>query len=349
MHVAQRREVRHVGDVIAGGMLGAGIVEGNLVLRGLGLALDPSRPAGAAFVSHAHAAGTSCTGPVLASRETAALARASGWRALAWDERVELPIDAEHGGGIARLSLAPAGHVLGAAQLVVDYPGGRLVYTGDWCGEADPTLGPGAVVPCDELIIGAAFGLPIFRFDPRAEALAALTGWCTGSLERGRTPVVIAATPGNAQAIVHALGRQGVAVMADEAVRRDCEAYEELGTSVGRPAPIEEQTRGPAQAAVVVSPGTRATTLRRRKGVDVAYASGWALLDAAVEQKRADAAFVLADRADHDALVALVKASGAGQVLVTRGEAAVFAHVLRREGIDAEAIPLPAIDERGAS
>jgi putative mRNA 3-end processing factor len=347
MHVAERADVRHVGDVRDGGMLGVGVAEGNLVVRGLGLALDPSRPAGAAFVSHAHAAGAPCSGPVLASRETAALAHASGWRTLAWDEAIELPVDADHGGGTARLSLARAGHVLGAAQLVVDHARGRLVYAGDWCGDADPTLAAGAVVPCDELIVGAAFGLPIFRFDPRGEALAALVEWCAGRIEAGRTPAVIASTPGNAQAVVHALSTRGLSVVANERVRADSEAYEALGVAVGRPGALDGVVQEGATA--VVSPEARATSLRGRKGIDVAYASAWALLDAAVEQRRADAAFVLADRADHDALVAMVRASGARHVFATRGEAAAFAHLLRREGMEAEAIPLPAIDDRGAS
>ena len=339
--------MRHVGGVSDGGILGVGLAEGNLVVRGLGLALDPSGPASAAFVSHAHAAGALCSGEVLASPETAALAHASGWRRLSWEGAIELPVDGGHGGGTARLSLAPAGHVLGAAQLVVDHARGRLVYAGDWCGDTDPTLAAGAVVPCDELIVGAAFGLPIFRFDPRVEALAALAEWCARRIESGRTPAVIAGTPGNAQAIVHALSARGLAVVADERVRADCEAYEALGVAVGRPGAFEGAA--PESAAVVVSPAARATSLRGRKGVDVAYASAWALLDAAVEQRRADAAFVLADRAGYDALVALVRASGARRVIVTRGEAVVFAHILRRDGIDAEAIPLPAIDDRGAS
>jgi putative mRNA 3-end processing factor len=328
-------------------MLGVGIAEGNLVVRGLGLALDPLRPAGAAFVSHAHAAGAPCSGPVLASRETAALAHASGWRTLAWDEAIELPVDAGHGGGTARLSLAAAGHVLGAAQLVVDHARGRLVYAGDWCGSADPTVAAGAVVPCDELIVAAAFGLPIFRFDPRDQALAALVEWCASRVDAGRTPAVIAGTPGNAQAIVHVLTARGIAVVADDRVRADCEAYEALGVAVGHAGALDAAVQEGTTA--VVSPEARATSLRGRKGIEVAYASAWALLDAAVEQRRADAAFVLADRADHDALVALVRASGARRVIVTRGEAAAFAHVLRREGIDADNIDLPAIDDRGAS
>jgi hypothetical protein len=83
--------------------------------------------------------------------------------------------------------------------------------------------------------------------------------------------------------------------------------------------------------------------------VRVAYASGWALLDAATEQKRADASFPLADQADHDGLMALVCSTGARMVHATRGDARVFAHLLRRQGLDADALELAPIDHRGIS
>ena len=70
----------------------------------------------------------------------------------------------------------------------------------------------------------------------------------------------------------------------------------------------------------------------------MAYASGWALLDAAVEQKRADAAFVLSDQADHDQLVALVRGAGSVEVVATRGDARAFVQLLRGVGVDAAAL-----------
>jgi putative mRNA 3-end processing factor len=100
---------------------------------------------------------------------------------------------------------------------------------------------------------------------------------------------------------------------------------------------------------LLAAPGARPSELRTRGPHAVAYASGWAVLDAAVEQKRADAAFALSDQADFDALVTLVGASGARSVHAVRGYAAAFAHWLRQQGRDADAIDLPAIDARSAS
>jgi putative mRNA 3-end processing factor len=334
--------------------LGLELQGGDLCLRALGLTLDPAGSAPAAFISHAHVPGKALeSGRVLASPETLAILASLGAGAgaghgepIGWADAVELPVDPAFGGGTARLSIAPAGHALGAAQLVVDHAAGRLVYTGDWSGGTDATHATGVVVPCDELVTTSTFALPIFRFEPGARTLSALVEWCATKLEDGVIPLVLAQSPGPAQSIARALAERGLAVAGDDDMRRVCAAYEALGVAIGPVRAHEPRQRG---AVVLAAPGARANQLRGRGRVEVAYASGWALLDAAVEQKRADAAFVYADHADHDELVALVRGSGARRVRTTRGDARTFAHLLRGMGIEAEAIELPPIDERGAS
>jgi hypothetical protein len=321
-------------------------------LPALGLWLDPVRAAPFAFVSHAHAAKAAReSGRVLASPETVAIAGALeagalDSAALAWDEALELPVDPAYGGGVARVSIAPAGHMLGAAQLVVEHAGRRLGYTGDWSGEGDGTHAAGAIVACDALVVTTAFALPIFRFSPRAAVLESLVAWCAERLASGVTPVVLAQTPGPAQGIARALSARGLPVSGDDDVRRACAAYEALGVVLG-PVPLHEP--GTNGRAIVASAAVKATELRPRGRHEVAYASPWAVLDAAVEQKRADAAFVLAGQADFDGWRALVRASGARRVVATRGDAGVFARMLRADGLAAVALEGPAIDERGES
>jgi putative mRNA 3-end processing factor len=359
-----------------GGPLGLEETKDGLVLRALGLALDPVRPAARAFVSHVHAALPNAES--IASRETLglmealSLAEASSSVVLEWGESLELPVDRAYGGGTARLTLAHAGHVLGGAQLLIDHPRGRLVYTGDWSGERAAGHAAGDVAPCDELVVNSTFALPIFRFPPFAQTMAALVDWCAARLADGARPIVLAQTPGPAQSIARALAARGLAVEAEERVLRTCLAYEALGCPIG---PVRPASDPPTDAVFVAPPGARSTappgarstappgarltapsgarsTAPRgtpRRSSAVAYASGWALLDAAVDQKRADAAFVLADLADFDSLVAMVEATGAKRVHAVRGDAGVFARSLRARGIDAGAIELPAIDDRASA
>lgn len=333
--------------------LGIELDEAGLCLRALGLWLDPIAPTSAAFVSHAHGARALASGRAIVSPETLAVARAlepdairGDACALGWGESVELPVDRAFGGGTARLSLAPAGHALGAAQLVVEHPGGTLVYTGDYSADTDPTHARGAPVACDEVIVTSTFALPIFRFEPHEQTRSAIVDWCAARLASDVTPIVLAQNPGPAQSVVQALVARGVPTAVHEDVRRACGAYEALGVPIG---PVGAFAPGLRGAAVVVPSGARATELRSRAKTEVAYASGWALLDAAIEQKRADAAFGLADHADHDGLVALVHACGATRVHVTRGDARAFARVLRAGGVASHALDLAPIDDRGAS
>ena len=326
-------------------------------LPALDLHLDPSIGVQAAYVSHAHRArvGGLTSGTMLASPETLGLLdlRTGGLppasRVLGWNESVERPLSAAFGGGTARLFLAPAGHLLGAAQLVIDHPGGRFVYTGDYQSGPGLTHAAGAPVPCDELVIESTYALPIFRFPDRARVRLALVEWCRARLEEGNAPVVIATPLGKSQEIARALVDADLTVLAHEAVYRVCEMYESLGVPLGlaekKIAPYARK-KGPAASVVLAPPSAYADAMiKKLPNARVAYVSGRALLDAPLEQMRADIGFPLSDHADHDDLVATVRASGARHVVTTLGDAASFAIMLRERGFEATALEAPSLDD----
>jgi putative mRNA 3-end processing factor len=342
--------MKHPACVAAAGSLGLDADgEGGIVVRGLGLWLDPPGARPAAFVSHAHALQALGAGRVLASPETLVIARALGLapgeaRAIGWGEAVELPVAREYGGGTARLSIAHAGHMLGAAQLIVDHPRGRLVYAGDWSSQSEGTHPPGALIACDELAVTTGFALPIFQFEPLAAPLGALVDWCGQQLGERITPVVLAQSPGLAQTILLALRDRGLPAAVHDDVASACRAYESAGVRLGEVRPYAPGVAGPV---VVASTRTKRSGLRLKGRSLVAYASGWALLDAMVEQQRADAAFVTADHADSDSLVSLVKGTGARLIHATYGDARAFAELLHERGAEAvSAHEAGSIDER---
>ncbi len=331
-----------------------------LYLPSLDLHLDPRVDVPSAFVSHAHSDHASArAGETFASHETRFLVEARRVESIAGDVHV-IPwggfVDRRMtNGATARLSIAFAGHVLGAAQLVIDHPGGRFVYTGDYQSGTAATHAEGKPVACDELVIEATFGLPIFKWPDRAETLESIATYCTERIEAGETPVVIGYALGRSQEIARALTSRGIPVVAHGAVMKVCVAYEALGVSVGvaeglvRAYADEPKKRDALGAALLVPPGSGAM-FRKRRSARVAYASGWALLDAAVDRQRADAAFVLSDHADYDDLVSTVAWSGARVVYATHGEdAGVFAALLRKRGVDARALELAAIDDDGGA
>ncbi len=327
-----------------------------LYLPALDLHLDPRREVRRAFISHAHAdhVGGRAGGEVFASAETASLVAARADEPLVatavmeWDASTELPVVSSHGGGTARLSIAPAGHVLGAAQLVIDHPGGRFVYTGDYQSGAGLTHTVGAPVACDQMVIESTFALPIFVFPDRALVRAVA--------REGKLPVVLAYALGKSQEVVRALLDAKLPVVLHGAVHRVCEAYEALGVDLGigdgRVVPYAEEKkkekRGKRlEGAVLVAPPNAFANpmIKGRTNARVAFVSGWALLDASIEQRRADAGFVLSDHADHDDLVATVRASGARVVHTTFGDAEVLAGFVSSTTVTATALAAPSIDE----
>lgn len=324
-----------------------------LFLPDLDLHLDPVAPVARAYLSHAHAdhAGGALSGCVLASRETIALVRAR----LPQDRRdafeaaarpIEIGESIDDAG--AKLGLAPAGHVLGASQLVVDHAGGRSVYTGDVSLGAARTHDDGAAIACDDLLIESTFGVPIFQWPDPAAEVARLIAFCKDSVAAGKRALVLAYSLGKAQELCAALLAGGVDPVLHGAAFRVALTYEALGVRLGL---AEGRTRAyttapRAEPAVVIAPPWAAKALSKGK-VAVAYCSGFALIDAHVDRYRADAGFVLSDHASFDDLVAIARASGAKRVRTTHGQAEELARQLARTGIEATALGGDAIDDDG--
>jgi hypothetical protein len=336
----------------AGSLFPVELRTAGLYLPALDLHLDPSEPVARAFVSHAH---VMLPGPVpaggllLASQQTLALAGAlgrdvAGATPLVWSVPLELA-------PAVRVSIEPAGHLFGAAQLVVEHAHGRWVYAGDFCDAAGHTHAAGIAVPCDELVIATPFGLPIFVFPERAPTLTAIVAFCRQTLEQGHAPVLLTQPLGEAMVIAHALLEQGLALDAEASVFEIAQAYEglgiDLGTADGRLRPVSDSpaTKGEAgERRTLLCPVSAHRFARKVRKARVALVSGVALIDAASEQRRADAAFVLSELADHDHLVAMVRATGARHVTTTHGYASAFARILLDLGVPATALDRAALD-----
>ena len=152
------------------------------------------------------------------------------------------------------------------------------------------------------VVITSAFGLPIFRFRPMQRVAADIGGWCAARLAEDCTPFVLVQTPGPAQSLAHALANRGLAVVADAQVLRACTAYETIGCSNRRRWRLRRAAARRGRPHLGPQSGGRTAGPERHA---VAYASGWAGLDAGLAQKKADAGFVFADSADFDWWLAL--------------------------------------------
>lgn len=302
---------------------------------------DPSQPTKAAWISHGHsdhACGVHQN--AYATPETLEI------------YRLRLPPDRENEPSYhpvpygrpwryngATLTAYPAAHVVGAAQLLVEYAGQRLVYTGD-IKLRDPICGrPTQIVPCDHLVVESTFGLPIYHFLSAEDAKNRIVDFAKETLAAKQIPAFIGYALGRGQEIAHVLCRAGIPTAVHGAIAKFIPLYERAGYAFPGWEPyLNHRTAG---KAVVVVPTLRNALEATGKGYRFAYVSGWASLSNARARANAEELIPYSDHADFGELLEFVDRTGARRVDVVHGYTDLFAAVLRARGIDARA-PLPA-------
>ena len=312
--------------------------ESGIYLPAIDLWLDNTEPCGATWISHGHSDhARGCHGRVIGTAATLRFYRMRLWLGEGQTEPEAIPLtfgeSTEWNG--ARLTAYPASHILGAAQLLIEFGGERLVYTGDiklrqpLCGETTAAIG------CDRLIIESTFGLPIYQLLERQQAIERITGFAKRCLADGVTPAFVGYPLGRGQEIVHVLCQEGIKTAVHGAIAKFIPAYEESG--YGFPGWEPYDAKAIAGKALVVVPAHGSALEASGKKVRMAYVSGWAALDNARLRSGAEELIPYSDHADFGELLELVARSGARQVDVVHGYTAPFAHILRQRGYSAAA------------
>ena len=297
-------------------------------LPGLDLALDPRRRSSYAFVSHGHSDHIGRHLGGFATPETVALVaqrlRTCQLTPLAFGEVLER---SEH-----RIWLAPAGHVLGAAQLVVDDPGGRrLVYTGDFNVRARRTTDTAEAIRAEILIMECTYGLPRYVFPSDDEIREQIRVFVQRTLDEQRTPVLFGYSLGKAQEAMAWLQELGYPVRVHRSIAQIAEIYRCFDVELGDYAVYDGEAK--AGEVVILPPGARPASLPPRSRT--LYLSGWALDRSTKYRLGVDEAVPFSDHADFSELVEFVQQVQPARVYTTHGPSA-FADHLCRLGFHAE-------------
>ncbi|HJX51367.1 MAG TPA: hypothetical protein VJ801_01250 [Polyangia bacterium] len=243
-------------------------------------------------------------------------------------------------GGL-RLALVPAGYLPGAASLLCEVGGRRLLYAGTICRErAFASLGPAEPRCADAVCLDATFGDPRFVLPPREEAEATLRRFVEAALAGRRAPVLLVSPCGPAPATVEALQAAGVAVRAHGSIVGMLARFRQAGASL----PTLRRFAGKlgANEALLWPPEEReAPVLGALDSPTFAFVSGFSVEPTAVACMRADQGIALSNQAGFAGLVAYLEATGAHEVALHRGFAETFAAILRQRGYDAYAIDPP--------
>ncbi len=299
-----------------------------------GFWLDPWDRRSFAFVSHAHSDHIGRHAETVLSRVTARL-MAGRIKADGVRHELEFGVTTKLRG--MDLTLHPAGHVFGSAQIHVADGGGTLLYTGDFKLRRGLSAEPITWAQADTLIMETTYGLPHFVFPPAEEVIADVVRFCRGSIEDGDIPVLLGYSLGKSQEILSALTGEGLPVMLHKSVSRITAVYEELGVKFP---PYKELD--PAEAAghvVICPPGVgRSRAVTSMKNRRVAVLTGWSVDPGAVYRYGCDEAFPLSDHADYNELIEFVELVSPKLVLTLHGYASEFVRDLRARGIEAWAL-----------
>ncbi|MGA2950674.1 MAG: ligase-associated DNA damage response exonuclease [Caulobacteraceae bacterium] len=308
--------------------------------------IDPSIPVARALVTHGHADhARSGHGETIATRETLAImalryGAAPASRPLALHERLALD-----DGIIAWL--APAGHVLGSAQVVLERGGERVVITGDYKRRSDPTCAAFEPVSCDVLITEATFALPVFVHPPIAHEIVRLLAAREANPQR--CVLVGAYALGKAQRVIAELRRAGYLepIWIHGALERMCALYGDFGIDLGDLRLVADAPKGALAGQIVFCPPAALNDRWSRRLPDpiTAMASGWMRVRQRAVQRNVELPLVISDHADWPELTATIGELRPAETWITHGREDALVHWCALQQLRAQALDLVGYDD----
>ena len=294
--------------------------------------IDPWRPVNRAVITHGHSDhARSGHKHYLAHKDSADILRARLGRDISlqllnYGESLQM-------GGV-KLSLHPAGHVLGSAQVKIDYRGWVWVVSGDYRVQADASCQAFEPVSCNVFITESTFALPIYRWEPQVKIVDEICAWWQANATRGMHSVLYTYALGKAQRLAIALPEGPLWVHPAVDAMNGC--YRQAGRAI--PACMKwSGDSKPATGSLILTPPASAgsAALNRLGAYEDASVSGWMRLRGIRRRRALDRGFVLSDHADWPGLLWAIKQTAAETVYVTHGQVDVLVRYLNEQGYSA--------------
>jgi putative mRNA 3-end processing factor len=247
------------------------------------------------------------------------------------------------------VSLHPAGHVLGSAQIALEYAGAKAVISGDYKRQLDPTCAPFEPQRCDVFVTEATFGLPVFQHPDAASEIEKLLA--SVALFPERTHVVGCYALGKCQRVIAELRRAGYdkPLYLHGAHVAVCETYKRLGVELGELRPATVADKAALRGAIVLAPPSAIADrwARRLEDPVVCMASGWMRIRQRAKAGGIELPLIISDHADWNDLLTTIREVGAPEVWVTHGSEEALLHALSHMQIRARALRLIGYGDEG--
>ena len=309
-----------------------------LYCRAGGFYIDPWKPVERAVITHAHSDHARwgskyylchhLTKPILQVR-----LGDNHYQSVDWNEPVYM-------NGV-RITLHPAGHIIGAAQIRVEYNGEVWVISGDYKVENDGMSGAFEPVKCHSFISECTFGLPIYKWKKQEDIFSDVQSWVAKNKERGKSSILFAYSLGKAQRLLPCLSSITDRILVHGAVYNVHMALVNAGWALPEVHRVTPETpKDWLKSSIVIAPSSAEGTpwLKKFGPLSIGVCSGWMQVRGNMRRRNADAGFVLSDHADWEGLLSAIKATSAEKVYVTHGFTAAFGRYLNEIGIEAKEV-----------
>lgn len=301
--------------------------------------VDPWKPVDKAVITHAHADHSrwgmkhylahELSAPIMKHR----LGNDISVQTLAYGEPLMI-------NGV-KVSLHPAGHIIGSSQVRIEYQGEVWVMSGDYKVEPDGVCEPFEPVKCDHFLTESTFGLPVFKWKPQEEVINEINVWWKTNAANGVCSIISAYALGKAQRIINHVDASIGPIFTHGAVENTNEVLRNAGQHILETVLVTDQHKKTdfRKALVVATPSALGTAwMRKFQPYQTAMASGWMMMRGTRRRRNVDRGFVLSDHADWDELNTAVRLSEAENIYVTHGYAAIYSKYLREQGWNAHVV-----------
>lgn len=300
--------------------------------------IDPWRPVKLAVTTHGHADHVKWGNEAYLCHE---LTKPILNQRLGADLKIEtLPYNKKISINGVKVSLFPAGHVIGSSQIRLEYKGEVCVVSGDYKVEYDGISTAFEPVKCHTFVSESTFGLPIYKWQPQELIFSQIRDWVSGNRDKQKTSVLVAYSLGKAQRLIKGLAGYGQ-IYVHHSIANLNEGFQRAGVALPETTRITAEIgkESMQQGIVIVPPAlAEGRWIKNLSNPATAVCSGWMQVRAGRRWRSADAGFALSDHADWPGLLSAIKATEAEKVFVTHGFTATFSKYLNEIGIASEEV-----------
>ncbi len=317
------------------------LTEKGLFCEAGGFYIDPHRAVEVAVVTHAHSDHARRGSKLYYSEKSgvglvkARLGKNINIKGVEYGESFTL--------GKVKVSLHPAGHILGSAQVRVEYEGEVWVSSGDYKRDSDPSCVPFQTVTCDTFITEATFGTPKYQWSKSIDHGESIASWWNQNADAGRNAILFGYSLGKAQRILAELAvYANRPIIIHPSMVELTECYRKEGINIAPTRSLDEaidecrtRERSLSGELILAPPSIENESFKEFLGeYETAFASGWMQNGSGYGETRYSKGFVMSDHADWNDLHQTIKESGAKNVFVQHRSGALI-RSLRKLGINA--------------